>query len=274
MASILGYLRHQADLRGVDRMSWYTDIPVDCGQDTGGMRVADVVAVVVDQATQRQEVNPDVETRLLCAVRDLAPQWYHPVLRAYAASTSGPAFTASAKVAAVYDEDLDRWLESAGGDVDPEAVPGRHEMWFCDAMCLAHVRSGRWPTARRWAARGVSNGVGQFLRRESTGDIPVSESALLDWDAVVAARRADVHVDLASSDVASRAWRTNGLWAAIASAPVTAVVLGTMRGLPEHLRAVLGKQNIEEPEPVLAEDIAKFRRVLRYVAMREDRSAE
>jgi hypothetical protein len=75
-------------------------------------------------------------------------------------------------------------------------------------------------------------------------------------------------VELAPVEVPLRSWRTVGLWAAIASAPVDLATLELLWHLPSYLAGVLGQE--AELEPVRAEDVEKFRRVLRYVAMREE----
>ncbi|RAS57884.1 hypothetical protein C8D87_1207 [Lentzea atacamensis] len=242
---VVEHVGRQANSRGLQRIPWLSGGPVELSG-----------------------VEAPAAVGLLCAVRDLAPQWYRPLLRACAVLGSGPAWAAAAKVAARYDDDLDVWLEATGGDVPCDTVPGPRETWFGDAMCLAHLRAKKVETARRWSAGNASEAVKELVKKTENASVTTAELPGLGWDVVVSARRANTAVELAPVEVPLRTWRTEGLWAAIASAPVDLATLELLRHLPSHLAGVLGQE--AELEPVRAEDVEKFRRVLRYVAMREE----
>lgn len=241
---VVEFLGRQANSRGLQRAPWLSDEPVELSR-----------------------VDAPAAEGLLRAVRDLAPQWYRPLLRACAELGSGPAWAAAAKIAAGYDDDLDVWLGATGGDVPSDRVPGPRETWFGDAMCLAHLRAKKVETARRWSAGNASEAVKELVKKTENASVTTADLPGFGWDVVVSARRANMVVELAPVEVPMRTWRTEGLWAAIASAPVDLATLKLLRHLPSQLAGVLGQE--VELEPVLAEDVEKFRRVLRYVAMRE-----
>jgi len=279
IAAVLGHLRHQAALRGLDPPTWYPrHLGEDDHHDAGSLAAADAVKAVVRAADEVDTPDPEVESGLLCAVRDLAPQWYLPLLRAYAGRSRGPVWSAAAAVAAVHDADLDVWLEAAGGAVGPDLMTDLPESWLCDAMCLAHLRRGETDTAGWWGEQDVSRGVAElcsWTSRHPCGDLTMADLVHLDWTAVVPAPRAGRRVDFDPAGAPAQVWRSKELWAALAAHPVGPETLRVLLAVPTHLhalRAAVGMV-VANPEAVLVEDVTRCRRVLRYVATRERDSA-
>ncbi|WP_030167931.1 MULTISPECIES: caspase family protein [Actinomycetes] len=275
IATVLQQLHREADLRGLDRAIWYPDALSGGGSSSvNHIPGADIAEAVIQSAEEVETPDAALEAGLLCAIRDLTPHWYLPLLRAYAGRNHGPVWTAAAAVAAVYDDDLDVWLKAAGGSVGPEQLAGPLESWLCDAMSLAHLRLGDIATAELWSGQDASRGVMElcsWVRDHPHQNLFIADFERLDWTAWVLAPRALLSVDLNPLSAPSQVWRSKEFWAAIAAHPVSPTTLHALRAIPAHLRvlwATVGKP-VEHQESVLVEDITRCRRVLRYVAMRE-----
>ncbi|WP_406064602.1 CHAT domain-containing protein [Streptomyces sp. NBC_01077] len=252
--------RPEGDTPGPSRPSPLAGLSALGAEDRGAGRLLEVARAVtdpvmpgpapaVDVRTVVEDLNsgavwgdPADERKVLAAVRLWWPSLYGPLLEACSAGRTGPGRAMSLRLAADRDDDLDRWLRAAGGDLPlPWHIgPLDRSTPFADSVVLGMVRTGLRGNGafEEWldeASGAVSAAVALLERPESPFGGPDMELP----EVAVALDRAGVLAAAHLKDL-DPGGRWPGSWALLARRPLTMETAGWLYGLDEGQRRALG----------------------------------
>ncbi len=193
-----------------------------------------------------EELNADdpwanSEEQVLAAVRRFRPDLFPALLTVCAASRDDPQRFSSLRVAARTDQEIDSWIDAAGGNLpDPGTIiPSRLiDSATADAMVLALLRRNDRDTAGRWVhhAAGSVRAVFEAVRSGRTEEVAfVHDSSA---EVTIAGLRADIATGVELAQVPNASVRP-GCWAVLARRGITDDVRAFVDQLDDQLRMVL-----------------------------------
>ncbi|MBJ7336056.1 CHAT domain-containing protein [Mycolicibacterium sp.] len=214
--------------------------------------------------------DPYEEAEAIRLIRDFAPEYYRPLITAHAAGRTDQYKWASFYVAAAFDEDVDVWIDAAGGIGSPQTAPRAMQgSMLTEAGVFGLLRRrasvdelAPWMESSRnrcAAAYSVALRATSYNRDAGTS-AEFLQSAIAEVGiAAQRAQLANLAMDTVPQPLRSIAW-----WAALGRSPLRETPVSVLAAGGPAVRAVVDSGvDLGDLDPAIADQVLELRAAMK-----------